>query len=179
MDSAFEHLLRIYSRIREENDEPQAQPATSSFVVELAFAGISLPVHPLLAQLYTWHNGIFHLNAFLHFLPLREAVKNYQSNSESRRLGWLPGISPNWFPILDLNGDVQFCLDVMSGEIWCVDIEDGSTRKLARHYDCCIAALVAAFDRGFAQYNPESGAFEVGPEYWEALCAEFGLEQPW
>ena len=175
---AFEKLTRIYARIREENSEPQEQSPASVFAVRIAFEGLELPLPPVLEKLYTWHNGIYHLNAFLHFVPLREAVKAYRSFSESRRRGWLPEIKEKWFPVLDQNGDIQYCLDVETGELWAVDIEDGSIRLIAKDFEKFIDAVSEAFARDAAVYNPESGAFEVEPDDWADIRNEYGLEEP-
>jgi hypothetical protein len=173
---AFEEIVDLYSRIRAENAEPRERPPATSFSVKLAFEGIGLNLPMLLEKIYTWHNGIFHLNAFLHFPSLRESVNTYRTLADLRLRGSEPETKASWFPILDLNGDILYCLDVDNGEIWAVDIECGTTWLLARSYERYIDALRAAFDRESAVYDPHSGEFDISDGDWAALCREFGLE---
>lgn len=175
----FEKLMLLYSRVHEQNSEPQEQPPASVFAINLAFAGLGLKLPPALEKLYTWHNGIFHLNGFLHFMPLREAVKIRRTYSERELRGSEAQIRANWFPVFDLNGDIQYCIDVQNQELWTVDLEDGSVRKLADNYELYLDALLAAFARGFSLFYPLAGSFKIKPNEWMALCREFKLEEPW
>jgi|CXWL01.1.fsa_nt_gi hypothetical protein len=154
------------------------QPPASSFALSVAVAGLGLKLPVALETLYKWHNGIFHLNAFLHFLPLREAAKLYLVYSDCRSKGWEPVIEASWFPVLDQNGDIQYCIDVENRELWTVDLEDGSTQKLARDYETYLDALIAAFERGLVVFDPDRGCFDIEPDERESLCREFELEAP-
>jgi hypothetical protein len=76
----LEKVERIYSLIRDVNDEPSEQPGLERGAVVNAFSDSGLTPPDDLVLLYGWHDGIYHLNAFLHFLPLAEAISSYRSS---------------------------------------------------------------------------------------------------
>ena len=130
-----------------------------------------------LEKLNTWHNGIFHSNGFLHFIPLCEAVKIRLVYSECESRGWESEIITSWFPVFHLNGDIQCCIDVENQELWTVDLEDGSAQKLADNYELYLDAMLAAVARGLSTFYPLAGSFKIKPKEWAALCKEFKLEE--
>lgn len=170
----FEKLMYVYGKICVENDEPKAQPGISAFAVKLAFECLDLPLNPVLERLYRWHNGIWHLNAFLSFLPLGEAVKTYRAYADASACSWM-NIRPSWFPVFDQNGDYQFCLDLAGSELWKVDLEDGSISLLAPDYEVFLDAIVSAFEREIVYFDHELGSWDIEDDAWRGLCAEFGL----
>jgi hypothetical protein len=171
----FDKLLAIYSKIREVNDEPQERDAASLAQVDSAFQAIGLPVNALLARLYAFHNGVYHLDAFLHFLSVEDGSEIYRSfakfKDEFPDFGW----DENWFPVFDMNGDVQVCVDLMSGSVVAIDMEGDTVRVMAPHYSAYVDALHEVFTSGHYCYEPVSGSIEVDEAFWLATAARYGI----
>ena len=171
----IEKVVGLYDRIRAVNDEPQAQAPSTSLEVSAALAALGLRQSALLNRLYAWHNGIFHINGFLHLIPLEEAVSTYQSYAalvaSGSDLQWQPG----WFPVADQNGDIQYCLNLETSAVAAIDVEDASWRLIAADYRDLLDALTAAFERGMVAFDPASNVFDIESSAWRDLSAEFGL----
>lgn len=143
----------------------------------LTQVGLQAP-DPLI-QLYEWHNGIFHLNAFLHFLPLEEALSIYRMFMEitdrSGNFGWQPGL----LPIMDINGDINLCFDLLTGQLVTIDLEDDKVTTLAPHYEPYVRALKDVFDRMAYIYDDNSGSIEIDSAYWSELARAYGFRKSW
>ena len=173
---AFDNIVQIYDMIRAVNREPMEEPPTSRESVRSQLAKVGLQMPEVLEDLYSWHNGIYHLNAFLHILSVEEAVEYYQSYFELTRdyggFGWCPG----WLPVIDINGDTQYCLSENSKEIAAVDVECGTFSVVANDYERVLDAIAAAFKRGDAVFEKGGGCFEISAQKWKALAREFGIK---
>jgi hypothetical protein len=171
-----EKLQYLHREIRQVNDEPREQPGIERAEVLREFDALGLVVPQELADAYERYNGIFHLNAFLHFLPLREAVDLYKLYASFGEDGGDFGWQKSWFPVFDMNGDVQFCIDLQSNALAIVDIEGGEARKIADHYSQYLDALVEAFQSGNAHFQDEFGFIDIDGKVWRALRTKYGLE---
>ncbi len=86
----------MLARLLEVNDEPMVQAGLERTTIEKRFEGVGLGPPAELVRMYELHDGIFHLNAFLHFLPLSEAIENYARYAEISSQGGLPAGVPGF-----------------------------------------------------------------------------------
>jgi hypothetical protein len=171
---SLEDLEFIYSRIRAVNSEPREFPGMDRTEVQKRFLSADLVPHPFLVDLYAWRNGIDNVNAFLYFLPLDEAFKRYDAMLRMTHRDW----KPTWFPFLDLNGNVWFCIDVETGEFVEIDIEGDREEILATDYRKFISAVTEMFREDRMVFD--SGCFEVADdEVWEETAVRHGVTSAW
>jgi hypothetical protein len=163
--AAFDEIKALFERICTQNDEPRAHPGVAREQVAAQLAASELPPHPLLLDVYSWHNGVDHLNAFLHFFPVEEALRIYHSHRK-RDETW----RPTALPIFTDNGDILFSLDTATDELLIDDVINGKRWLLASHYQDYLAALRYAFESGVAQFDEDGGAFEIGDDAWTAIA---------
>ena len=172
----LEDVQFIFSCIREANREPREHPGLDRAEIEGRFRSVGLKPHPFLVDLYHWRNGIDYVNAFLYFLTLEDAFQHYEAMLEASHRDW----KPSWFPFLDLNGDVWFCLDVESGELIELEFEGGREEILASDYRNYIAAVAEMFRGGHMQFNEDGGCFDVeSSERWEQVAARHRVTSAW
>ena len=86
----------------------------------------------------------------------------------------------NWFPVFDINADVQICLDLCSGELIAIDVEGGNVACVARHFSSYLDALTEVFQRDLFYY--EAGCIYVEPVAWKDISSRYavvGSEEFW
>lgn len=171
----FDQIVFIYERIREVNSEPKARDGIATDVVRRRFADHGLVVHPLLADIYGWHNGIYHLNAFLHLLSMDDALRlrsMFEQLFETRG-------DERWerthLPVFDINGDVQILLDLDSDRLVGVDLEADDFWNVAPDYRKYLDAVFAVFERRAYTYSRVSGSIGFDQRVWSAVATEHGL----
>ncbi len=171
----FDKLVAIYSKIREVNDMLQEREGVSYEQVSSLLQAVGLHVDPLLLRMYEFRNGIDNLSAFLNFLSAEEAVQRYKDfanfKAEFSDFEWSEGV----LPILDINGDVQVCVDLASGKLVTVDIECDSNRVIAPHYSAYVDALYEVFAAGHFKYDPASGSIELDDTLWRDVANRYGI----
>lgn len=178
----FAKLQFILGKITEINDEPRIEQGAPETEVRALLESLDLQPDPLLVRLYTQHDGIEGLDAFLRFLPLKDvAFFHSQFRSIKDRdpdFEW----EPQWMPIFDMNADVQICLDTRAGSLMAIDMEGGTVTTMAAHYQQCIDALYDIFSSGHYIFDPESGSIELDASTWRALAAKYeivGIDEIW
>jgi hypothetical protein len=164
---AFDDIKWLFERICSQNNEPNPRPGLDRDLVARRLADNEFAPHPLLLDLYSWHDGVMHLNAFLHFLPLEEAIEISRMMRE-RDPSWQTG----WFPGLNINGDLAISLDVDSNQILVEDVEGGERWLLANHYQNYLDALRHAFQSGAAEFDEIAGSFGVAEGAWTAIAKQ-------
>jgi len=171
----IEKIKYIYDQIRAVNNEPSARVGLSESDILSSFKTIGITPLSDLVDLYKWHNGIDHLNAFTHFLALDEAVTIYKGYQELKRE--LPAFSwkENWFPILDTNGDVQHCVDVETASVIAVDLECDSMVTISTHYDIYLDAIIYGFKKNLFIIDSASGAVEADERTWSDISKRFNI----
>jgi hypothetical protein len=162
---AFDEIKALFERICAQNDEPRPHPGAEREQVVAQLVAADLPPHPLLLDVYSWHNGIDNLNAFLHFFPIEEAIRVYRMHRRHDAT-WRKSA----LPIFTDNGDILFSLDTSTDEFLLDDIVNGKRWLLASHYQDYLAALRDAFEGGVAQFDADGGAFEIGEDAWTAIA---------
>lgn len=113
----------IIAYIQTNNLEVIADPGLSKTEILDVFNSINLQPPSEIVELYQWHNGIGELDCFLSFMNLSDAAIWYQDfmrkKTEHPQWKW----NNNYFPILNMNGDVQLCLDFKTFSVITIDIE--------------------------------------------------------
>lgn len=172
-------ISEIYKIIRSANNEPTDNPGISRSEILETFQAIGLTPSEDLMEIYEWKNGIIYLNAFLSFLPLNNAIdiyKNYQLLREA---------NPNFtwknirVPVLDMNGDVQVCLDIETNELYSIDVECDFVQKIADNYSSYISAIYSILNSGQFSFNEGEGCITVEPDTWEKLLDEYKIINAW
>jgi hypothetical protein len=179
--SPFEKARHIYARIRQVNDEPIESDGLSRDRVEATFASLGLSPPPGVVELFEWHNGIDYVDAFLGLLSLDRAVGLYQAYGSG--LGWRSELewTEGLFPIVDINANVQFCIDFTSGALRAIDVEDGTVEHLADHYEHYLDALVTIFDSGKFTFDEEAGSIDFDAATWARIAKAHNVvaDSPW
>jgi len=177
---AFEKICFIYSKLREVNSEPREHPGLSHIDVLRTFESLQLKPQPLLVQLYEFHNGVDYLDAFLRFLSIEDAASYYR-NFKGIKERWSNfEWRTSWFPVFDINADVQICLDLDSGELTVIDVEGSNVGCIARHFESYVDALLEIFEHGLFYY--EAGCVHVQPDAWQDVSSRYaiiGSEEFW
>jgi hypothetical protein len=83
-------------------------------------------------------------------------------------------VEPGWFPILDLNGDLQICVDLESGAVFGLDTVSVTSWRIATKYVDCVDAILEALSTGAIAFSNSSGAFETTPA-WRAVAAKLNF----
>jgi hypothetical protein len=171
----FDKLAAIYAMVRRVNDEPQEGAPVSEAHVLSIFRASGLEPERTLTRLYGLHNGVYHLDAFLHFLSAEDALA-YYARFQNFKAEWPDFFwQDTWLPIFDMNGDVQVCVDLASGQLNTIDMEGDSTRCIAQHYNAFVDALYEIFSTGKYHYDPGSGSIEVDDAAWREIAGRFGI----
>jgi len=171
-------LRAVEERIRSVNDEPSDEPALAAEEVLAIFGGIELEPPAYVVEFYSRHNGIYHLNGFLHLLPVEEAASQYKSllkfKDRYADCPWEPG----QVPILDMNGQARVCLDFTSGKLLAISAAVDRAWQIAAHVDNCLDAVLEALDAGAFVFDESAGAFEAN-EAWLPIGAKHGVADAW
>lgn len=173
----FEKLQHLYEQIRLANREPREHEGLEEPKIEEGFRSIGLEPPPVLRRLYQWHNGISNLLGFLYFEPLQDALRNYRSlerwrSSEPARL------RSTWFPVLNFNGDVLFCVDVKTSALVAIDAEADRIEVLAEHFENYVDALAVAIERGVVTFN-DGGEFVLSDTRWQQIAEAHHIQSAW
>lgn len=168
-------LAAIYAMIRRVNDEPQERAPASEAHVRSVFDAAGIEAQSDLTRLYGIHNGVYHLDAFLHFLSAEDAIARYTGfqkfKDEWPDFGW----QDTWLPVFDMNGDVQICVDLASGQLNTIDMEGDCIRCIAPHYVAFVDALYEIFSCGNYHYDPGVGSIAVDDAAWKGVASRFGV----
>ena len=171
----IEKLKFIFDEIQKVNSEPKGQPGVSEAVIVEAFEKIGLIPPAYLVELYKWHNGIWNLNAFLSMNSLDDASDIYKALNETSEVWEDFGWKPSWFPLLNMNGDVHYCIDVENGSLSAIDPEGGTVEILVRDIESLINALFEVFATKAFRYEPASGTVNIEKSVWRAVAQKHGI----
>ena len=176
---SIEKVQKIFAIIQDINQESISSPGLSEYKIEDTLNRLGLPVTDELLQLYQWHNGIFNLDAFMHFLSLDDAVTLYNVYRVMKED--FPGFEWNkhWFPLIDMNGDVQVCLDLVTKSLYTIDMESEETILIAQHYDDYLNAMLSVFQNKSYCFNEQAGSVEVLDDDWNQLQEEHHIKSAW
>lgn len=176
----IETLKAILNKVMIVNDEPKPQPGRTRASIFDAFRTIELAPPEFLISLYEWHDGIYHLNAFLHFDPLDEAIANYVSFKDFETQFGNSQWKASWFPFMDINGEIVLCMDLASGALASFDPVDNWLSIVAPHFERYVGAIEELFLSGAYAFNRISGSIESDPEeMWSKIAAQYGVRSSW
>ncbi|MEM7594544.1 MAG: SMI1/KNR4 family protein [Cyanobacteria bacterium P01_A01_bin.83] len=146
-----------------------------------AFKNINLLPPPEIIELYQWHNGIGELDCFLRFMNLDDAIMWYELFRDCYRENnnYYYGGQENWFPMLNMNGDVQLCLDFKTLSVISIDIECDIVEEIANHYTNYLDALLYVFNKESFEYDDDSGCIKFNEEVWEYARNLYQIKHPW
>lgn len=166
----------IYHQIRLVNDEPTANPGLTEAEITNKLQQINISPVAELVELYQWHNGINYLDAFLRFLSLEEAIEQYkifqEINEEDLDFGW----KTTMFPIIDINGDTQYCIDLEDYSVTVVDLECDLIKKASDRYDYYLDAIIYVFENQLFSYDSISGSIKIAENEWNEVAEKFKIE---
>ena len=157
------------------NTEPQVATGLPDAEVSQSFrdAGIDAPVD--LVNLYTWHNGIVYLNAFLYFLDIEFAINTYNGFREHLQevpeFKWREGL----FPVLTTNGDIYHCIDLETGATYDIDVEADGFLKTSESFHHYLDAITIAFNEDLVRFNPDGGYLCIDDDEWAELEKRFEI----
>ena len=137
-----------------------------------AFDEISIDPPQYLVDLYSWHNGITHLNPFLHFYSIEELVETVKINEKYEtkvtRFRW----SIDWLPIVTLNGDVQILINIATKELAALDLEMDSFKLLAKQYEYFVEAIYSVFKQEKYYYLNDGSGIGFNKGVWDDLLSK-------
>ena len=177
----IEKVKAIVAYIQKTNLEVIADPGLSEKEILDAFKTIDLSPPPEIVELYQWHNGIGELDCFLRFMNLKDATTYYRlfkdcyQENDNYYCGW----KKNCFPLLDMNGDVQLCLDFQTLAVTTIDRECNIVNQIANHYTDYLDALLYVFNNGSFKYDDKSGCIYFQQEAWQYARNLHEIEHPW
>ena len=146
-------------------------PGVEREQIEAVFSELGVEPNSDLIELY----GVVHnLDGALSFLSLKEASTSYLAYREfsEEDLPWWPSL----FPVVDMNGDLQVCVDLETDELYLIDIENGSTRRICRDYRKLLDALLEAFELRIHSRESVSGSLVLEKRSWKILKAKHGVQ---
>lgn len=157
------------------NTEPQVADGLPAAEVVEAFREANIDAPSDLVSLYTWHNGIVYLNAFLYFLDIRYAIRTYRRYRELKRenpeFKWREGL----FPVLTTNGDIDHCIDLETGATYDIDIEGDGFLRTSENFHHYLDAIIIAFEESLVRFNPNGGYLDIAEDDWTKLEARFRI----
>ncbi len=176
---SLEKVISIFEKIQAINSEPIPHPGLPTEKIDHLFVGLGLEPPKEMVALYKWHNGIDYLNAFLSMLSLEEAIEIYHGfmalKTEVPSFKW----KREWFPILDMNGDIQVCVDLETLELYSIDAEDDSTIRISGNYNQYLDALLFIMQSTTYSYDPEAGCIDVSDQVWCEVSRKFQVYSAW
>lgn len=177
--NTIEKIQTIFRHIQSVNDEPTAKPGIPETETASHFNSIGLTPTTDLVQLYEWHNGIYNLDAFLSFLPVSDAIERYKGNKSLKKdiqeFEW----KESWFTVLDMNGDVQICLDLETNELYSIDIECDLVQKIADNFERYVDAILSLFEEGNFSFDKDAGCIDVKDDVWSAILQKYNIKSAW
>ncbi len=176
---SIELVKEIYARICAMNPEPDAIAGLPRAAIERQFREIDLVAPEFLIVLYEWHNGIYHLNAFLYFIPLEDAISTYRVLMEIHRDYPERPWRPEWFPVLSMNGDVDILFNVNTGALASMDIEEPRLVIISEHYSNYLNAIKEILDSNMCFYDEYCGSIGVAESSWKMVIAKHGVMSAW
>lgn len=177
----MKELESLLERVKKLNPNVQEHGGLPAPEIEKAFAKIGLKAPEKLITLFEWRNGIDELNAFTCMFNLSAAIDCYKKYKElSKELkdfkhafNW----KSEWFPIIDINGDYQVCLDTKTGGLALVDMECDMASPICDSYRIYLQALNEGFEKRVFRWNEEHGLIEGNDEDWKAILSRHGLPE--
>ena len=174
------HLEDLLADVKRINPHVRETPGLAqSEILEGLSEFDHLPTKELVS-LYEWRNGIDELNAFTRVLSLGDAIGVYRlyrqlAEGLGSRFGW----QEQWFPVVDINGDVQLCLDCKTLGLALVDMEGGVEELICDSYLDYVAALRDGFSHGLFIWNELHGCVETKDHEWQLVLGAYGIKDPY
>jgi len=177
--SPLNKVKEIVNFIQAVNPHAIANPGLFKARICKDFHEINLSPPSEIIELYQWHNGIGELDCFLNFMNLDRAIDWYkgflQSKTKYTEWKW----NKNYFPLLNMNGDVQLCLDFETLAVITVDRECDTVEKIANHYTNYLDALLYVFNNEAFKCDDESGCIVFDQEVWKYARNFYQIRHPW
>ena len=123
----MEEIKQLIRKISEINSETTIGPGASEIDVHSVFEKYGLKVPKEILEYYKWANGVDSLSAFTHFIGGYLWVENETKGCEEPFT-----FKKSIFPFVDINGDVQFCVDLETNELYLVDMEGDTFKKYVK-----------------------------------------------
>lgn len=165
----------ILDHVLSMNSEPQVAAGLPAAEVGQSFRDANIDAPSGLVSLYTWHNGIVYLNAFLYFLDIEFAINTYDGFREHKRevpeFKWREGL----FPVLTTNGDVYHCIDLVTGATYDIDIEGDGFLKTSESFHHYLDAFIISFEENLVRFNPNGGYLYIDEDDWADLEKRFEI----
>lgn len=172
-------LQIILTHIRKVNPEPTTRQGLSAEKIMQTLQNLNVPNSQELLELYQWHNGIDNLDAFLHLLSLEDAARWYKGYGDLKvEIPDLPW-NEDLFPIFDMNGDVQVCLNLKTFALHSIDLESDEFAKIAGHYERYLEAILHIFENEMYRFDEESGCIRVEETEWNQVQELFEIKGAW
>lgn len=168
-----EKITRIVEHIKGVIPHCQVFPGLPRNEIEAKLSILGVELHPELIELYEEFGEIYSLDGALSFLSLPDAALCYQSYREfsSEGFSWWPSL----FPLLDMNGDIQLCVDLETTDLYLMDVENGTTRHIYRDYRRLLNALLEAVDSDIYYKDPGSGSLILEKSAWTKIKVKHGI----
>lgn len=175
----MKELEPLLEQVKKLNPDVQEHDGLPRPEIEKAFSKISLKVPEELIALFEWRNGIDELNAFTSMLNLSSAIdchKRYQKlTKELENFDDAFNWKPEWFPIIDINGEFQVCYDIKTGGLALVDMQCDLATAVCDSYRTYLQALNEGFEKRVFRWNDEHGLIEEDEQEWKAILSRYGL----
>ena len=106
---------------------------------------------------------------------LDEALEIYKALNEMSEMWEDFGWKPSWFPLLNMNGDVHYCIDLENGSLSAIDPEGGTVEMLVSDIENLINALFEVFATKSFRYEPFSGTVNIEKSVWRKIAQKHGV----
>ena len=178
--NTLDKVSAILGYVQKVNDETKIHPGKEKVEILKLFQDLGLSPPPELVEVYQKYNGVDSLDSFFYFESIEEAVETYQFYGEILirdypNCRW----DINWFPIMNMNGDVTIFLNFETFSLHSVDLELDIVKKIADHYEHFLDAFLYIFESGCYEFDEDAGSFDVSDEDWDKIKAKFEIESAW
>ena len=174
----IEKLEFILSHILELNDEPRVGPSSNANDIKEKLIHNNVQPAEDLICLYSWHDGIGYLDAFLSLYSLSEMVESihrYETYSEIGTFKW----NRNWIPILTMNADVDILINTETKEVVALDAEFDTSKLIAHNYNDYLDGLIDLFELHRFKLNHDFGGLLVDNEVWGKMLEKYNIKSAW
>ncbi|WP_133566516.1 SMI1/KNR4 family protein [Marinicella litoralis] len=172
----LEKINKVISYVLNLNNETQLGAETDIDSINAFFSNLNLTQPEVITQIYLQFNGIDNLNAFFHLNSLERINLIYRINLNLKQdfpnFPW----EKSMVPILDINSDIQICIDFNDHSMWAIDLEGSTVTKIANHFDNYLDGLLFSFESQIIKYNQTYGCFEVDELSWQNMLIKFDLK---
>jgi hypothetical protein len=169
-----EKIVRIVHHIRDVVPACEVFAGLGRSQIETRLSEVGVERSPELCELYGLIGEIYNLGSGLNFLSLEVASRLYQlyRDLSSDNFTWWPSL----FPLLDMDGVLQVCVDLENSELYLIDVENGTARLICRDYQVLLDALLEAVESGIFSMEPISGSLVLEKSAWTIIKIKYGVQ---